>query len=95
MRTEPPPAERPPEDGGPDMPREGEGFEKRGTLNEDVRPMPDEEDGGRIEADGFPPEKFRRNWLMMLPVWEFRLRGEMFPCDTVRVREIVPWLIRG
>jgi hypothetical protein len=45
LRTEPPPADRPPpegEDRGADMPREGEGLENRGTLNEGERPAPDE-----------------------------------------------------
>ncbi len=47
MRTEPPPADRPPEEGGLDMPREGEGLENRGTLNEGERPMFGEPDGAR------------------------------------------------
>ncbi len=53
MRTEPPPAERPPpadrppEEGGLDMPREGDGLENRGTLNEGERPMLGEPEGAR------------------------------------------------
>ena len=50
MRTEPPPAERPlePEEGREDdMPREGEGLENRGTLNEGERPVLGEPEGAR------------------------------------------------
>ena len=96
MRTEPPPADRPPdEDGGLDIPREGEGFENRGTLNEGDRPIPEEEEGARTEGVRPPPEKFRRNWFRALPDPEFLLRGEILPWDVERVRLTGPRLRLG
>ena len=96
MRTEPPPAARPPEEGGLDMPREGEGLENRGTLNEGERPMLDEPDGVRSVEGAFPPEKFLRNWLITPPVRVPRFMGVMLPRgEAARGWATVPWLRLG